>query len=131
MPLPDHDGRCPCLSGSTFGHCCHPVLSGRPAPTAERLMRSRYTAFSIGDDAYLRRSWHPSTRPTDVAIDPDTQWRRLDIVASSGGGPFDREGTVEFRAVWRDGATRGVLHERSRFVREGRDWQYVDGEILG
>jgi SEC-C motif-containing protein len=131
MPFPADDERCPCLSGSTFGECCRPILDGRPAPTAERLMRSRYTAFSVGDDAHLRRSWHPSTRPADVLSDRDTEWRRLDIMATTAGGPFDREGTVEFRAVWRDASGRGVLHERSRFVREGREWLYVDGDVLG
>lgn len=92
-------------------------------------MRSRYTAFALGDEPYLLSSWHPSTRPGRLDLDPDTQWRRLRIVDRVAGGPFDREGVVEFEASWRQGTERGTLHERSRFVREDRRWQYVDGEV--
>lgn len=92
-------------------------------------MRSRYTAFSLGDAAHLLRTWHPRTRPRSVDVDPDLRWRRLTILDRSGGGPFDRDGVVEFEAFWREGAERGSLHERSRFVREGREWLYVDGDV--
>lgn len=92
-------------------------------------MRSRYTAFAIGDTAYLRRSWHPSTRPASIELDPDVRWLRLDILAKSAGGPFDAEGIVEFEAIHRDASGRGVLHERSRFMREDGNWFYVDGEV--
>jgi len=91
-------------------------------------MRSRYSAFVVGDAAYLTATWHPRTRPRSLELDPDVEWRRLDIVGTSGGGPFDREGTVEFRAHFRRGAERGLQHERSRFVREGGAWLYVDGD---
>ena len=121
--------RCPCGSGDVFDICCGPILDGRPASTAERLMRSRYTAFAIGDAAYLLRSWHPSTRLVRLDIDPEVRWLRLDILAKSGGGPFDADGVVEFEAIHRDPSGRGVLHERSRFVREHGDWYYVDGDL--
>src|SRR4051794_6177829 len=87
-----HNGlmRCPCLSGDTFESCCAPILSGESAaPTAERLMRSRFTAFAMGDAAYLLKSWHPSTRPSELDLDPDVRWTRLDILETSSGGPFD------------------------------------------
>lgn len=127
--MPD-DERCPCGSGDLFPSCCRPILDGRPAPTAERLMRSRYTAFVRGDEAHLLRSWHPSTRPRTIELDPAQRWLRLVVVDRRAGGPFDREGEVAFEAVYRDAEGRGVLRERSRFVREGRDWFYVDG-VLG
>ncbi len=92
-------------------------------------MRSRYTAFSREDAAYLLRTWHPSTRPRDVEFDRGLEWRRLLIVDRVAGGPFDRDGVVEFEAFWRHGSERGSLRERSRFVREGRTWLYVDGVI--
>lgn len=92
-------------------------------------MRSRYTAFAIGDVPYLLRSWHPSTRPDRIDLDPGVSWLRLDILAKTGGGPFDAEGVVEFEAIHRDTGGRGVMHERSRFVREGGHWFYVDGEV--
>ena len=92
-------------------------------------MRSRYTAFARGDAAYLLRSWHPSTRPERLDLDDDVRWLRLDILAKTGGGPSATEGVVEFEAIHRDPAARGVLHERSRFVREGGQWYYVDGVV--
>jgi SEC-C motif-containing protein len=47
------------------------------------------------------------------------------------GGPFDRDGVVEFRATYRDAEGIGTLHEASRFVRGDAGWQYVDGDLLG
>ncbi|WP_082071674.1 YchJ family protein [Microbacterium oxydans] len=127
--LPDDAVRCPCFSGDRFGGCCGPLLRGAAAPTAERLMRSRYTAFAVGDAAYLRDTWHVSTRPDPIEIEPDLVWRRLVIVDREAGGPFDRDGVVEFEAFWRQGEDRGSLRERSRFVREDRRWLYLDGDL--
>lgn len=125
----DAPTRCPCLSGLPYGECCAPLHRGeRTAPTAEALMRSRYSAFAVGDAAYLRATWHPRTRPADLDLDPGTRWLRLDVLATGAGGPFDTAGTVEFRAHFRDAAGRGSLHEVSRFVREAGSWLYVDGD---
>jgi SEC-C motif-containing protein len=88
-------------------------------------MRSRYSAFAVGRPDYLLATWHPSTRPRTLELDPDTVWRRLDILATTGGGMLQDAGTVEFRASFRQGAERGVLHENSSFVREGGAWFYV------
>jgi SEC-C motif-containing protein len=122
--------RCPCRSGSTFEDCCGPLLArDAEAPTAVQLMRSRYTAFAVGDVDYLRTTWHPDTRPHDLDLDDETQWIALEIVATERGGPFDREGSVEFRASYRSADERGVLHERSRFIRDGGSWFYVDGDV--
>jgi len=117
--------RCPCLSGETYDVCCGPLHRGEPAPTAERLMRSRFSAFALGDADYLLRSWHASTRPSTLDLDPGLVWYRLDIEGTERGGPFDGDGVVAFTAFYK-GAERGSLHEVSRFVREGRDWFYVD-----
>jgi len=121
--------RCPCTSGDVFGSCCGPVIATGVAPTAVRLMRSRFTAFALGDTAHLRRSWHPSTRPARLDLEDDVRWLRLDILETVDGGPFDTAGVVEFEALFRDAAGRGSLRERSRFVRGGRTWLYVDGDV--
>lgn len=92
-------------------------------------MRSRYTAFVVGDEHHLAATWHPATRPEELALDPAQRWTGLDIVAVEAGGDGDDRGVVEFRAAWRHGRDRGVLHERSRFSRRGGRWWYVDGEI--
>ncbi|MCE7480830.1 MULTISPECIES: YchJ family protein [Microbacterium] len=120
--------RCPCLSGDTFETCCAPLLAAEAtAPTAERLMRSRFTAFAVGDAPYLLRSWHPSTRPRDLELDTDIRWTRLDILETEAGGPFDTSGIVSFEAFYREGGVQASMKERSRFVREDRMWSYVDG----
>lgn len=93
-------------------------------------MRSRYSAFVAGDVAHLIATWHASTRPESIETEPDLCWRRLVILDREAGGPFDREGVVEFVAHWMQGGARGMLHERSRFVREERRWLYVDGDVL-
>ncbi|MCS5722742.1 YchJ family protein [Herbiconiux sp. CPCC 203407] len=116
--------RCPCLSGSPYGECCAPYHRGEAtAPTAERLMRSRYSAFAVGDAAYLLASWHPSTRPASLDLDDDVRWYRLDILGRSAGGVLDTEGVVEFSARFAPG---GEVRERSRFVREDGRWLYVE-----
>lgn len=120
--------RCPCTSGDIMDSCCGPILSGAiAAPTAERLMRSRFTAFATGDFAHLLRSWHPSTRPADLQLDPETRWMRLDVLGTEAGGPFDTDGIVSFEAFFREEGARGSIRERSRFVREQRVWTYLDG----
>ncbi|MCA5891844.1 YchJ family protein [Isoptericola sp. NEAU-Y5] len=128
----DDTERCPCSSGDTYGACCGPLHRGeRTAPTAEALMRSRYSAFAFGDTAYLRDTWHADTRPRSLELDPHQEWRGLDILATRAGGPFDDAGEVEFVARFRDTASRerGRLHEVSRFVRSDRRWSYVDGDV--
>lgn len=126
------DANCPCLSGEQYGACCGRFHSGRAeAATAEQLMRSRYTAFALLDAGYLLRTHYPDTAPAELVLDPDTVWRRLDIVSTSRGGPLDTQGTVEFKAYYRHGPERGILHEASRFVREGGRWYYVDGTFRG
>jgi SEC-C motif domain protein len=125
-PRPGDDDRCPCLSGETFGECCAPLILGkRHAPTAERLMRSRYTSFAIGDTRYLLATWDPATRPESLELDPSIRWYRLDIVRTSAGGPFDSDGIVEFRAHYRLGRTSGEQHETSHFHRVDRRWLFV------
>jgi len=106
------------------------------AETAEALMRSRYSAFAVGDVAYLVRTWHPARRPNDLRLEPAMTWTGLEIVDTRAGGPDDADGEVEFRASWRREAGhggrepgRGVLHERSRFGRRAGRWVYVDGDV--
>ncbi|MFE4195786.1 YchJ family protein [Paenarthrobacter sp. NPDC056912] len=131
---PDHarlrNGACPCLSGEQYSDCCGRFHRGdADAPTAEQLMRSRYSAFVVLEPEYLLRTWHPSTRPASMDLDPDMQWRRLDILSTSNGGPLDLDGTVEFAAYYRSDGERGVQRELSRFVREAKRWFYVDGDV--
>jgi SEC-C motif-containing protein len=95
------------------------------SPTATALMRSRYDAYVALDATYVLETWHPSTRPAKLVLDPTTEWLRLDIIRFTGGGFLDTVGTVEFVAHYRG----GQLHENSRFVKVDRRWFYVDGDV--
>ncbi len=122
----DDAQRCPCLSGNPYRECCGPLHAGAPAPTAERLMRSRYSAYSLGDTPYLLHSWHPSTRPESLELDPGIRWYRLDILGTVAGGPLDTSGIVEFSARYTTEDGVGQQREVSRFVRENGRWLYLD-----
>lgn len=110
---------CPCGSGATYDACCGPLHAGsRLAATPVELMRSRYSAFVLGDVDHLFRTWHPRTRPprlVEEGLDPTRTWTRLEVL---GHG----EDWVEFDAHH----TTGVQHERSRFERRAGRWLYVD-----
>ncbi|MFD8302373.1 YchJ family protein [Streptomyces sp. NPDC059690] len=118
---------CPCGLGEAYDACCGRFLEGEAAaPTAEALMRSRYTAFVRLDGPYLLRTWHPRTRPATLDLDPGMRWTGLEILGTADGSAFHSAGTVTFRASFRGGS----LHERSRFERVDGAWVYVDGEFL-
>jgi SEC-C motif-containing protein len=120
--------RCPCGTGLPYADCCGRLHDGTAtAATAEQLMRSRYSAFVVGDPAYLLETWHPRTRPRTLELDPEVRWTGLEVVATTGGAMLDGEGTVEFRAH----RVGGVQHERSRFRRASGRWLYLDGVALG
>ncbi|OQD54366.1 hypothetical protein BM536_020420 [Streptomyces phaeoluteigriseus] len=128
---------CPCGLPEPYEGCCGRFLlpprtastGGTPAtaaaPTAEALMRSRYSAFVKGDAGYLLRTWHPRTRPGRLDLDPGMRWTGLEILDTVDGSAFHTTGVVEFRASYRGGA----LRERSRFERVEGAWVYVDGEF--
>jgi SEC-C motif-containing protein len=88
-------------------------------------MRSRYSAFAVGDAGYLLRTWHPSSRPRELTLDPDLQWSRLAVLETQAGGLFDPTGTVQFRAIYVRDGQRGVLAETSSFVRQDGLWSYL------
>ncbi|MCC3765360.1 YchJ family protein [Glycomyces sp. TRM65418] len=118
---------CPCGSGAAFTACCGPLHAGTAkAATAETLMRSRYSAFALGDEAHLLRTWHPATRPDRLDLDGDRTWTGLEILETTGGSPLHTQGTVRFRASYTDGDGPGAQTEDSAFERVGADWYYVD-----
>ena len=93
-------------------------------------MRSRYTAFVMCNEPYLLETWHSSHRPASIQFEPKQKWLGLKIVDARTTGPDTAE--VEFIARFRiGGASAARLHERSRFVKEGDRWWYVDGDLRG
>lgn len=149
---------CPCGLGATFDACCGRYITlGANPPTAEALMRSRFTAFALGDTAYLRHSWHPLTCPDTLELDPRIEYTSLTVTDTTKGSLFDAEGTVSFiaRGVQRShnkSGNKGNKHHRdnrhridnkhsrdktdaheftqrehSRFLRHEGRWVYLDG----
>jgi SEC-C motif-containing protein len=102
---------------------------GRPAPDAEALMRSRYSAFVLERADYLLATWHESKRPSKISFDPGVKWLGLEV--RDFKVVDEAHAAVEFVARQRDRSGRAVrLHERSRFVREEGRWYYVEGDWL-
>ena len=116
---------CPC-GASDYAACCGRYHGGTPAPDAEALMRSRYSAYVLKLEPYLLATWHPSTRPDalDLAAD-NTKWLGLEV--NNHSRQDDEHATVEFVARYKIGGRAHRLHEISRFVREDGRWFYVDG----
>jgi SEC-C motif domain protein len=126
---PDEVRSCPCGSDAKYDSCCGRWHAGAAAPSAEALMRSRYSAFTMQLKDYLRTTWHPRTCPQSVEIEPQQKWLGLKIVATRATGTDSAE--VEFIARFRiGGGSAARLHERSRFVREDGRWLYVDGDFI-
>lgn len=122
---------CPCGGGASLAACCGRYLDhfdSTPAPDAERLMRSRYTAFVLGRADYLLATWHASRRPGSLDPDEGANWLGLEV--RSHRATAENRAEVEFVARWRVGGRAVRLHERSRFVREQGRWYYVDGDLL-
>jgi SEC-C motif-containing protein len=121
---------CPCGSGKTLADCCGPCVEGAAVPPdAAALMRSRYTAYVLGREAYLLDSWHWSTRPVTLglSVEPQPKWLGLEVL---GHELIDADhATVAFVARYKLGGRAHRLHETSRFVREGTRWYYVDGDV--
>jgi SEC-C motif-containing protein len=121
---------CPCGSGKPLAGCCAPCLDGQAvAPTAEALMRSRYTAYVLGREAYLLATWHPSTRPAGLQLDQEPQPRWIGLAVKRHEVLDANHAFVEFVARYKVNGRAFRLQETSRFVREGGRWLYVDGEI--
>lgn len=129
--LLEHETDCPCGSGETYGDCCEAFHKGKTVPTAEALMRSRYSAYVLGIADYLYNTWHPTTRPNKLSLKSDDPiiWARLDIVHTEKGATNDKLGIVEFMAHYSVKDKSGCLHETSNFVKEENNWYYFDGAI--
>ncbi|MFI7276937.1 YchJ family protein [Streptomyces sp. NPDC049879] len=122
---------CPCGGPEAYASCCGRLHRGdATAPTAEALMRSRYSAFAHRDTAYLLRTWHPHTRPATLDLDATTRWTALEILATTEGTAFHTTGTVTFRAHYRTTTGPGTLHENSTFTRHKGEWVYENGITL-
>ena len=117
---------CPCGSGSEYAHCCGRFHAGAQPAQAVQLMRARYSAYVLRDEAYLQRTWHPQTRPLSAVLESGDgiKWLGLDVCSQS---QHDDQATVEFVARYKLGGRARRLHEISHFVRIDGCWLYLDG----
>ncbi len=126
---------CPCGSGRNLDECCGPIIGGAvAAPTAEALMRSRYSAFALGDIGYLASTLSDDLNAEFDQIEAEktvknATWHGLDIRATTGGGHDDDFGTVEFVARFRLNNQQQVHHELSEFARKDGRWICVGGKV--
>lgn len=125
---------CPCGSGRTYDECCGPIIAGAPAPTAEALMRSRYTAFVVRQIDHIERTNMKGVeddfdRAHAEEMAAEVTWTGLNIVEVSGGGENDETGRVEFRAHFSRLGQDLSHHEAATFRREDGRWVYEDGEV--
>ncbi len=120
---------CPCGSGQPYGRCCHPWHAGEAAPTAEALMRSRYSAYVLKLEDYLLATWQAANRPSELDLAADgSKWLGLEVKRHAVQD--EDHASVEFVARYRIAGRGHRLHELSRFVREEGRWFYVDGDML-
>jgi SEC-C motif-containing protein len=127
LPKPITKITCPCSSGALYQDCCEPYHLSLAAPNAEKLMRSRYSAYVLGLEEYLLNTWHPNTRPQTLNLKQDrTQWLGLEVKRFE---PNDEQAIVEFIARYKINGKAGKMHETSRFSRIANRWFYVDGEF--
>lgn len=123
---------CPCGLGAPLANCCGRWHAGPlhlQAPTAEALMRSRYTAFTLAMADYLLATWHPRTRPAALEFEPGLRWLGLQVKRHVVLAPD--QALVEFVARSKTGGRAHRLHETSRFERINGHWLYVDGDLHG
>jgi SEC-C motif-containing protein len=126
QPAPE----CPCGSGRRYAECCGRLHEGEArAETAEALMRSRYSAYALGKEAYLLSTWHASTRPTALDLDgqPAPKWIGLRVQRHEQQD--ENHAIVEFIARYKLNGRAYKMQENSRFVKENGRWYYVEGDI--
>lgn len=119
---------CPCQSGDGFDECCGRFISQTERPeNPEQLMRSRYCAYVLGKQAYLKLTWHANHRPQSVEIDKRIKWLGLEILDRQSG---TEQGKVEFEAHYLIEGRVEAMHEASDFICESGQWQYTTGRQL-
>ena len=127
--------QCPCGSGRTYEECCCPYIEGQEnAPTAEALMRSRFTAHALHKFEYLNETVLPEMRDENEFAEMQQMsqivtWTGLDILSASRGGEDDESGEVSFEAHYEVKGVPQTMREDAFFRREDGRWYYVDGNV--
>lgn len=129
--------KCHCGTEIDFDQCCNLYLTGEDlAPTAEALMRSRYSAYVTGNIEYIELTHDPKTRHELDRSElskwsKSSKWHGLEVLKKEAGNEQDRRGFVEFRAHYEIGDHEYAHHENAEFYKEDGEWFYLDGEAMG
>jgi len=127
--------QCPCGNSSEYSSCCEPYITGKnKPPTAEALMRSRYSAYVKHEIDYIINTCvNRGDKDIDYKSTRDwsekSKWLGLKIISAEKGSLTDTEGTVEFEAVYEKDGLRDVHHEIGKFKKEKDEWLYAEGSI--
>ena len=128
---------CPCGSGKAYGECCEPIIKGKTkAPTAEALMRARYSAYEKHEIDFIINSCEEGDGIAEIDKQAtedwsrQAQWNGLKIIRTEKGTEKDDEGVVEFTADYTMKQMHDVHHEISAFKKLNGEWQYVAGNVL-
>ena len=127
--------QCPCGSGRDYSACCGQYIGGKAkAPTAEALMRSRYSAYvEHAIDYIINTCEHRGKDDIDYKSTRDwseqSTWLGLKIISVEKGGLADNDGVVEFEATYEKDGLKDVHHETAKFKKEGGEWLYIEGRI--
>lgn len=128
---------CACGSEQDYSGCCEPFLSGKEKPpTAEALMRSRYTAYTMVAMDYIYETLHPKAKKQHDAEQSkewasESEWLGLEVVRTEKGGPKDKTGIVEFVAKYKSKGEETEHREIAEFERHAGSWTFVDGKLVG
>jgi SEC-C motif domain protein len=125
------ENNCLCGSGAAYVTCCGLYHTGEKIPpSAEALMRSRFTAYAMHNSVYLKATWESHQCPAEIDFSKETaHWQRLEIISIKKGGIHDDKGLVEFKAYYLLDGTEYVMHELSRFKKVAGRWFYVEGLV--
>lgn len=128
---------CPCGSGTAFETCCEPYLLKRSSPpTAQALMRARYTAYAMGAIDYLYKTSGNKVRKEFDAENTrkwseSAEWTGIEFLVENGGGVDDQDATLEFIAHYSVNNAKFEHHERAEFIRKNGEWLFMDGKLFG
>lgn len=122
---------CLCGSDNEYSSCCQPFHKGESRPaTATLLMKSRFTAYAMHNEDYLRETWVEAKCPKDINFSKDeAKWTKLEIIKTKKGDKKDSKGIVEFKAYYLLDDEEYVMNEISRFQKTSGRWLYLDGVV--
>ncbi len=127
---------CPCGSGLEYAACCEPIIKGKKsAPTAESLMRARYTSYVKGEIGFIASSCVRAEDDNEIDLEEtrrwseESEWQGLTIHGTSQGGPSDTEGVVEFSAFYSRNGFKDEHREVAAFKKVNGSWMYAEGKL--